>query len=301
MPLLPRKLLMMLPIAALLSSAGCLRDPAPSTPDSSPAPSDTAPPALSLRDADKDTFTADIDCDDTNRAVHPDATEICDTIDNNCDGLVDGDDAVGATKWARDADGDGFGDPNLSTLACVAPEGYTSDSTDCNDGDATIHPQAEEVCDEGEQLDNDCDGDIATDNAKGVKGAESYYVDKDGDGYGDGRHSAKMCSPGVLYTTTNAEDCDDEDANVNPGQSRFFDTEANGGGCDYNCDGVEEKKLSGVGVCPTTIIGCATDGTPGWKNRAPRCGVTDTYITGCVVVERSRCTEVTELKTQSGR
>jgi hypothetical protein len=55
----------------------------------------------------------------------------------------------------RDADGDGFGDPDDAVEDCQPPDGYLLDRTDCDDGDPAIHPDAEDVCD---GLDNDCDG-----------------------------------------------------------------------------------------------------------------------------------------------
>ena len=104
-------------------------------------------------DLDGDGFTAAEDCDDSNSAVHPEADEICDGLDNNCDAIID-EDAIDRTDWYVDADGDGFGDPQLdATAACEAPTGSVEDSSDCDDEQATVYPGAAEVCD---GLDNDC-------------------------------------------------------------------------------------------------------------------------------------------------
>ncbi|MFA6399971.1 MAG: putative metal-binding motif-containing protein, partial [archaeon] len=59
------------------------------------------------------------------------------------------------STYYRDADGDGYGLASASTLACSAPTGYVSTSTDCDDLDITIKPTAIEICD---GKDNDCDG-----------------------------------------------------------------------------------------------------------------------------------------------
>ena len=62
--------------------------------------------------------------------------------------------------WFADADGDGFGDANAPVTGCVQPEGTVEDDEDCNDADATVNPDAEEIC--GDGIDNDClDGDEA--------------------------------------------------------------------------------------------------------------------------------------------
>ncbi|GDX80282.1 hypothetical protein LBMAG42_20930 [Deltaproteobacteria bacterium] len=55
-----------------------------------------------------------------------------------------------------DVDGDGFGDADAALSRCDAPEEWVEDSGDCNDGDATVHPRADEVC--GDSVDQDCDG-----------------------------------------------------------------------------------------------------------------------------------------------
>ena len=49
------------------------------------------------------------DCDDSDPAMHPGAIELCDGVDNNCDGIID-DDATDQSIFYRDRDGDGFGD-----------------------------------------------------------------------------------------------------------------------------------------------------------------------------------------------
>ena len=64
------------------------------------------------------------DCDDSNISIHPNATEVCDELDNNCDGTIDEDTAFDASTWYADNDNDSFGDPALSTLSCEQPNGY---------------------------------------------------------------------------------------------------------------------------------------------------------------------------------
>ena len=42
--------------------------------------------------------------------------------------------------WYMDQDGDGFGTPNITRVACEQPAGFVSSNTDCNDGDSLIYP-----------------------------------------------------------------------------------------------------------------------------------------------------------------
>jgi hypothetical protein len=95
------------------------------------------------------------DCDDSNSNTNPSATEICNTIDDNCDGQID--EGV-QTVYFIDNDGDTYGNPSVSILACTQPIGYTPDDTDCNDTDANINPGAEDIG--GNGIDENCDGEI---------------------------------------------------------------------------------------------------------------------------------------------
>jgi uncharacterized delta-60 repeat protein len=100
--------------------------------------------------------TDNTDCDDAQFFNHPGASEICDGLDNNCDGQRD--EGVVKTIYYQDADGDGYGNPESTTQACsIVPRGFVSNNTDCNDDNALIHPDATELCN---GIDDNCDGEI---------------------------------------------------------------------------------------------------------------------------------------------
>ena len=173
-------------------------------------------------DADGDGFDSTEDCDDDNADVNPDALELCDEIDNNCDGTIDEETAEDAGIWYADTDGDTFGDPDSSLNACEAPEGYVDNDSDCADDDADINPDAAEICD---SLDNDCDTEVdeeATDMS-------TWYTDGDGDGFGDDASSTDACDQ-PSGTAAAGGDCDDANANINPGAAEICD------GLDNDCD-----------------------------------------------------------------
>jgi hypothetical protein len=108
-------------------------------------------------DADGDGWWAGSDCDDSDPAVNPGAVEVCDGIDNNCDGTVDNN---AGEAYYPDVDGDGYGDDDAMVLSCTPIPGLITTGGDCNDGDASVNPLGTEACN---GLDDDCDGEVDED------------------------------------------------------------------------------------------------------------------------------------------
>lgn len=171
-----------------------------------------------LPDHDEDGFNADQECNDEDSQVFPGQTELCNGIDDDCDGEVD--DGV-LTTWYSDKDGDGYGLETSSVEACEAPGNSTTIAGDCNDRSDAYHPGAEEVCD---GTDNNCDGVVD----EGV--THTAYADDDNDGFGDPNRPVQTCSDRGL--ATNALDCNDTDGGYHPGATESC------WGADLNCDGI---------------------------------------------------------------
>ena len=129
------------------------------------------------------------DCNDTNAAINPGATESCDGLDNNCNGTID--DGLAITLWYPDGDGDGYGNLAGPTLdQCGKPAGYVADTTDCNDANALERP------------------------------GQTWYKDADGDGYSDGTTIVACARPANCFVASELKatsgDPDDTDPNKIP-------------------------------------------------------------------------------------
>ena len=161
--------------------------------------------SVAYADADGDGWGACEECNDADPAIRPDATEVCNGIDDNCNGDTDAADATldltTLSTWYSDVDGDGFGDSSTALVACFASSGAVLVDGDCNDGDASIYPGAPEICD---GFDSDCDSLIPADET----------TDGDGDG------------------VVECADCDDANSTVSPGATELCDS------LDNDCDGL---------------------------------------------------------------
>ena len=215
-------------------------------------------------DADGDGYDESEDCDDSSSVVNPGAEEICDGVDNNCDGEVD--EGVTSTYYA-DTDGDGFGDAESTTDSCEQPDGYAPIGTDCDDSSAESYPSAPEQCDD---IDNDCDGTVDEDVRY------DWYADADGDGYGDPDSAFDTCDPPPGYVT-DSSDCDDTEDAAYPGAEEVCDE------VDNDCDGDTDENVTttyyqdtdgdGFGIAETTTEAC--DQPTGYAADAGDCDDSD--------------------------
>jgi len=141
--------------------------------------------------------------------------------------------------WYEDLDGDGYGvlDNSQVGLRCEPPPLHSLKNGDCDDRSSGVHPHAPEVCD---GQDNDCDNIVDDDDAS-VTGQPAYYLDEDGDGYGDGPIVGRACVPPADHALLQG-DCEDANPAVHPGISEDLED-----GVDNDCDGLVDilGELSG--------------------------------------------------------
>ena len=197
------------------------------------------------------------DCDDTRGAVHPGAVEICNGLDDDCNGQVD--DAVGTLTYYPDADGDGFGDSAVAgQLSCQPVAGKVANAGDCDDTRAAVHPGAIELCN---VLDDDCNGLVDDGPA-----TNDYYPDADGDGYGSASVAAQASCGPVPGKVPSHSDCNDSAAAIHPGAAEVCD------GYDDDCNSqVDEGNPGGGAACATGQAGVCAPGTTTCQGGALGC------------------------------
>lgn len=177
-------------------------------------------------DADGDGFSACEECDDGAAGTNPSAPEVCDNVDNDCDGAIDEEPSNGQTYF-QDQDGDGQG--SAAVESCGPALGLSLLDSDCDDSNAAVFTGANEQCN---GIDDNCDGQV---DESGV-GTQTLYEDADGDGYGNPMVTEKGCGASNGYVLL-AGDCDDGDASIHPGSVDVAD------GIDNDCDGLLDEDV----------------------------------------------------------
>ncbi|MEN9394377.1 MAG: hypothetical protein RL362_598, partial [Bacteroidota bacterium] len=136
------------------------------------------------------------DCDDLSNLINPDGLEVCNEVDDNCDGSID--ENVQSTFYA-DLDLDGYGNLDSPIYACSVSNGVVDNGDDCDDNNASIYPTAAEICN---LIDDNCNFEV--DEFVQV----SFYQDLDADGFGNANEMILSCYATEGYVANN-EDCDD--------------------------------------------------------------------------------------------
>jgi len=184
---------------------------------------DDEPDCIDLDD-DGDLDPDASDCGPLDDTIFNGATEVCDAIDQDCDGDL--------VESFADTDGDGTPD-------CVDVDldgdGFNA-GLDCDDADASIFPGAPESCD---MVDSDCNGDLVDGEADldGDGTPDCVDADADGDGF------------------LSAQDCGDSDPNVYPNAPEVCD------GIDQDCDGDMVESYSNLDG--DAVPDCADDDADG--------------------------------------
>jgi hypothetical protein len=180
------------------------------------------------RDKDDDGSKNKADCEKKDGTIHPGADELCNGVDDDCDGAVD-EDAVDAPVWYADLDGDGFAGDVITQAACEQPEGFSEEVTDCNEIDAKAFPGAEERCN---GADDDCDLEVDEEAVDAV----GWFPDADEDGWGDETVEPVMaCERPDDTLVSSVGDCDDVISWTHPFADEICDE------YDNDCDGETDE------------------------------------------------------------
>ena len=215
--------------------------------------------------------TNDSDCDDSNSAINPTTVWYEDADADNVGNLTvtftgcvaptnyvlvsgDCDDSDPAATFPviyyQDSDNDGYG-VAFGVEFCQNPGfGFVLNNTDCDDSQNSVYPGAPEICDD---FDNNCNGQTN----EGLQ-TTVYYLDNDGDTYGQGSAGDFCADPGIGYSLLNT-DCDDDNAAAYPGATEILNN-----GVDENCDNTDnymsilENEMSNLNVQPNPSNGFFT-------------------------------------------
>jgi len=189
-----------------------------------------------------------LDCNDYDPLINPDIKERCNSIDDNCNGLID--EGLEIMTFYQDHDNDGFGDQLIRKFHCSTPKGFVYNSLDCNDSDATINPNANEICN---HIDDNCNT-LIDENAGMI-----YYKDADGDSFGNAMISIISCDLIPNYVA-NANDCNDDNNAIHPKAIEICN------GLDDDCDNLidensgyyfyKDSDNDGFGSNQNSIWGC---------------------------------------------
>jgi hypothetical protein len=200
-------------------------------------------------DDDNDGVIDVLDCNPTEVKAYPNAPEVCDGVDNDCDGTVDNNyPDLDGDKIANcaDPDDDGDGQPDVMDKCPFIPDPLQLDTdkdgfgdmcdgdddgdgdfdlTDCEPLNPLVSHKSPELCN---GKDDNCN--LAIDEP-GAAGCIPLYPDGDGDGFGAEGEEACLCQLEPPYTSFQAGDCDDDNKSVNPLVSEVCNSK------DDNCDG----------------------------------------------------------------
>ncbi|GMV39564.1 MAG: hypothetical protein AMXMBFR64_12800 [Myxococcales bacterium] len=165
------------------------------------------------------------DCNDANATVFPGAAELCNGVDDDCDGETDEQDAGGCKPYYADTDADGYGAGDPACLCKAAAPFTSSVAGDCDDAAKTVNPGVAETCN---GVDDDCDGQV---DEVGAGGCQVWYIDGDGDNYGAAGTGLCLCGASATHTVKQGGDCNDGDPTINGGAAELCN------GIDDDCDG----------------------------------------------------------------
>jgi hypothetical protein len=191
------------------------------------------------------------DCNDQVTAVKPGADELCDNSDNNCNGQVDEAGAKGCLIYYKDKDGDKYGDNDDSACLCTSKKGpeWLAQGGDCDDADKMVKPGTSELCLSNgvAGVDDNCNGKT---DEEGAEGCKLFYIDADGDDYGQTSNSKCLCTGNKLYASDKPGDCDDNSKQVSPVAKEICN------GVDDDCSGSTDDGNASAS-CPAVSGGQA--------------------------------------------